>query len=383
MTALQPSFTPSFFGHGLFDTMPDQTSDQDWQHHHHQQNQQHNNYVPHMPMLTGQWAPQAQTQSNTQPPQQQQLLGMPVMDRRYYHENDSSYMAYTTTGTSNNLISPGFPPENTWSDMDIGTPSNNFDSPNDPLDSYSQTQPSQSRLQPPPRVPSNSKHSHAHAPSLSPHQEAPDPMSLDRPTMPGRSQTAPVVKSQTARPGKASTTIKASASDEAESDDDFVPSESNLNSKHAPSSTPGGTTASNRGRKRQRIPHTAVERRYRENLNAHLERLRQTVPSLASRRSSSGVLSLASNNAPNNAHSGHRASEPSTAPVATLLADGAKPSKCEILNGAIEHIGAVERENAALRDEVKELRARVEDLQRWYSATLRSAGAGAAGGFAG
>lgn len=64
-----------------------------------------------------------------------------------------------------------------------------------------------------------------------------------------------------------------------------------------------------------------------------------------------------------------------------MLSDGAKPSKCEILNGAIEHIGAVERENGALRDEVKELRARVEDLQRWYSATLQTAGGNRAGGY--
>ena len=36
---------------------------------------------------------------------------------------------------------------------------------------------------------------------------------------------------------------------------------------------------------------------------------------------------------------------------------------------------------SALRDEVKELRARVEDLQRWYSATLQTAGGNRAGGY--
>lgn len=41
------------------------------------------------------------------------------------------------------------------------------------------------------------------------------------------------------------------------------------------------------------------------------------------------------------------------------------------------------RENAALREEVKDLRARVEDLQRWYSATLRTAGGGQGGGVGG
>ena len=92
-------------------------------------------------------------------------------------------------------------------------------------------------------------------------------------------------------------------------------------------------------------------------MNAHLDKLRQTVPSLASKRSAG-------------------ASKPGDG-----LGEGVKPSKCEILNGAIEHIGAVERENSALRDEVKELRARVEDLQRWYSATLQTAGSNRAGGY--
>lgn len=193
-------------------------------------------------------------------------------------------------------------------------------------------------------------------------------MNVDRPAFP-RANTDPG-KAHQAK-GSKTANIKASGSDE--SDDDFVPSESNQNSKPT-------TTASNRGRKRQRIPHTAVERRYRENLNAHLERLRQTVPSLASRRASGGIP-LVSNH--HNPASGHRASEPNAAPVVALLSDGAKPSKCEILNGAIEHIGAVERENGALREEVKELRARVEDLQRWYSATLQTAGGNRAGGYVG
>lgn len=346
--------------------MPDQTADQDWPHQHHQ-NQQQNNYIPQMPLLTGQWPPTVHPQSTA--PAQQQMLGISGMDRRFFHDDSTSYMGYTSTGASNNLISTGYAPENTWTDsMDMSTPSN-FESPHEPLDSFPQTQPSQCRLQPP-RIPSNSRTPHGHAPSLSPHLDSPDTMSIERPTMHGRSQTAPV---KPHHPKTAKTpTIKASGSDENESDDDFVPSESNINSKPAP-------PASNRGRKRPRIPHTAVERRYRENLNAHLERLRQTVPSLASRRTSGGIPLVS---APHPT-SGHRASEPGTAPVATLLADGAKPSKCEILNGAIEHIGAVERDNAALREEAKDLRARVEDLQRWYSATLRSAGGNGAGGYVG
>ncbi len=72
------------------------------------------------------------------------------------------------------------------------------------------------------------------------------------------------------------------------------------------------------GNKRQRIPHTAVERRYRENLNAHLDKLRQTVPTLSSRNGGSKDGS-----------------------------EGMKPSKCEVLHAAIEYIIAQEKELAA------------------------------------
>ena len=111
-----------------------------------------------------------------------------------------------------------------------------------------------------------------------------------------------------------------------------------------------GEETKNRGRKRQRIPHTAVERRYRENLNAHLDKLRQTVPSLAS-RCGKGVEGM---------HDG-----------------GVKPSKCEILNGAIEHIGAIDKENQALRNEVKLLRARLEEAEKWYRTNPRGSAFGA------
>lgn len=352
--------------------MPDQPSDQDWQHQQqqHHQSQQSNNYIPPMPVFTNHWTPQTQAPTNTQ--QNPHLLGMTGMDRRYFHEDTPPYLAYSSTvASSNNIISPCFPAENAWSDMDIGTPSiaSNFESPQEPMESYIPTQSNTSRLQPPPRVPSNGRNPHAHAPSISPQHEIADPMSVDRPTIPGRSQTEPSKVPQASKASK-SPNIKASASDE--SDEDFVPSESNQVPKPP-------AAASNRGRKRQRIPHTAVERRYRENLNAHLERLRQTVPSLASRRASGGLPLVTANNPTT---TGHRASDPNPIPAVALLSDGAKPSKCEILNGAIEHIGAVERENAALRDEVKELRARVEDLQRWYSATLRVS-SGGGGGVAG
>ncbi|KAI4727906.1 hypothetical protein E4T49_04325 [Aureobasidium sp. EXF-10728] len=81
------------------------------------------------------------------------------------------------------------------------------------------------------------------------------------------------------------------------------------------------TAKESRARGRKRIPHTAVERRYRENLNLHLENLRHAMPFLqaAQRRRASDVN------------------------------DPMKPSKCEILVGALEYIKRLE-------SEVKELK---------------------------
>ncbi|KAI5258701.1 hypothetical protein E4T42_00497 [Aureobasidium subglaciale] len=79
-----------------------------------------------------------------------------------------------------------------------------------------------------------------------------------------------------------------------------------------------------RGRTRKRIPHTAVERRYRENLNTQLENLRCALPKLQA------------------AHR-RRPSDPN---------DPMKPSKCEILIGAVEHIKRLE-------EQVKELKKKL------------------------
>ncbi|KAI7496688.1 hypothetical protein KC367_g6535 [Hortaea werneckii] len=112
---------------------------------------------------------------------------------------------------------------------------------------------------------------------------------------------------------------------------------------------PAGEEPTTRGRKRQRIPHTAVERRYRENLNAHLDKLRQTVPALAARdgKGCEGTQ------------------------------ESVRPSKCEILNGAIEHICALDKENQALKNDMKLLRARLEDTDRWYRGHMRGSVFGA------
>ena len=102
---------------------------------------------------------------------------------------------------------------------------------------------------------------------------------------------------------------------------------------HSPDGARAGSKSPpRRGRKRQRIPHTAVERRYRENLNAHLDKLRQNVPALACGAGDAG--------------------------------DGAKPSKCEVLNGAIEYIGTLSREKNALEVKVGDLEAALAKYER-------------------
>ncbi|CAD0091317.1 unnamed protein product [Aureobasidium mustum] len=85
-------------------------------------------------------------------------------------------------------------------------------------------------------------------------------------------------------------------------------------------------TKEGRGRNRKRIPHTAVERRYRENLNSQLEKLRHAVPHVqaAQRRRASDIN------------------------------DPMKPSKCEVLVGALEYIKKLETENKELKKRLGE-----------------------------
>ncbi|WPG99437.1 topoisomerase 1-associated factor 1 [Acrodontium crateriforme] len=102
------------------------------------------------------------------------------------------------------------------------------------------------------------------------------------------------------------------------------------------------STSPTRTRRRPRIPHTDVERRYRENLNAHLDKLRTMVP-------------------------GHRNSAVQGEGI--IASDALKLSKCEVISAAVSHIGNLERENSLLGAEVKELKALVLNWER------RSAGA--------
>lgn len=207
---------------------------------------------------------------------------------------------------------PAYNHHDSWgSDMDMGTPST-AGFPNDAVDALQQPPQPFGHL----RIPANSNIAGAHSPRLSSAR-----LEQERPQY-GRAHTDPTQRRRDTAPVAAGT--KQPSSDE--EDDDFNPA--------AEEATKSGCGKG--GKKRQRIPHTAVERRYRENLNAHLDKLRQAVPSLASRKGPGKE------------------------------GEGVRPSKCEILSGAIDHIGAVDRDNAALRNEVRALRQQVGEFEAWY-----------------
>ncbi|KAK0950317.1 hypothetical protein LTR91_025758 [Friedmanniomyces endolithicus] len=191
-------------------------------------------------------------------------------------------------------------------------------------------------------------------------QHAPPPTTTShhqqhRPAI-SRAATAPEPRDPPALKRNASTISDADPEDE---DEEYVPV------AETKSSRGGGAH-----RKRQRIPHTAVERRYRDNLNAHLDKLRLSVPAFTggAREMPGGSLGSAAGSTAGGKSGGVGSGE-------------AKPSKCEVLNGAIEHIGEVERENRGLREEVQMLGARVEELERWCREGGRGGGRG--GGFGG
>ncbi|KAM3423421.1 hypothetical protein BST61_g854 [Cercospora zeina] len=243
-----------------------------------------------------------------------QNSGLPVgsvhdPDFRMFHAESRDYDDHHIGHEGGPLVSPpmAYVPETSWgSDMEMGTPSTAGFPTSEPLDTYHPM-----------------RHGTLHHPlNLPPRPDRPQ-SSAQSP----RSSYAPAAPDlKIRRPTNASATPSIKRSGSEDEDEEYVPTEE----------------TKPRGRKRQRIPHTAVERRYRENLNAHLDKLRQTVPALASKRAVGGV------------------GKPGDG-----IGEGAKPSKCEILNGAIDHIGALSTENATLKTEVKALRSRLEDLERW------------------
>ncbi|KAK4550575.1 hypothetical protein LTR36_000154 [Oleoguttula mirabilis] len=287
-------------------------------------------YYNHMPMLTSQWGDQGP-----------QMGGMQDVDlRMFQHETADPFDSYGRD--SGPLISPGigYSGDGQWhSDVDMGTPSaTGF--PLEVSEGYHAAAASDSvHLQPPRRdehgMAGTSRPGSAQA-GVSP-RDAQDydsqTTSADQRPPLGRRVTAPEPRNRRSTTSNLEPpTLKRGGTSE-DGDDDFIPCDD----------------AKNRGRKRQRIPHTAVERRYRENLNAHLDKLRQTVPALAAR----GMKGV------------------------EAMHEGAKPSKCEILNGAIEHIGLLDKENVALKGEVTMLRSRLEELEKWYGSNPRGSAFGA------
>jgi hypothetical protein len=130
MTTLYSGVTSSLFvGHDLLDidNMPDQQSDQHWQH-------QQQVYYDQIPLLTGQWNLPTTQAPNVQQQHQSEMFGMGTVNRNVFPSATPSYVSYANArNTSNNLLSPGvgYAPDINWpSDMDIGTPST-FNSPND------------------------------------------------------------------------------------------------------------------------------------------------------------------------------------------------------------------------------------------------------------
>lgn len=296
MTELLTGSLSSILGRLPFDPMPDQ-SDQQWR--------QQPQYYSNIPLLPD-W-------------QQSQAEQMPGA-QGLFTSDMQSYQTYSGGGHA--AMPPAYHHHDSWtSDMDMGTPST-AGFPSDAPDAFHQSAQPFGHL----RIPANSASAHSPQSShggISPQMPSAR-LEVERPSY-GRSHTDPTQKRRATAPAGAGT--KQPSSDE--DDEDFAPAAEEATTKS------GG---SGKGKKRQRIPHTAVERRYRENLNAHLEKLRQTVPSLASRKGP-----------------GKEGGE-----------GGVKPSKCEILSGAIDYIGAIDRENALLKNEIRTLRGQVAEYEAWY-----------------
>ena len=306
MTELIGGFAHSQIGRPAFDRLPDTPPEQDWDH----------QLIDPLAMLTAGW-PQGPGS---------QMSGMQHLDVRF----DPSDQGYFQQQQQHHLPSPnlGYP----HSDMD--TPSSQGYT--EAVESYPAAQiPAQGYLEPH-RVSIPMQSPHGSISGISPRQlpaQSPSLASCD-----GNPHAHMI------RMNSAPEALEASK----------VASKPGQSSKHKGNSEDDRDySPPNRGRgsKRQRIPHTAVERRYRENLNAHLEKLRQTVPSLAARKGSGGGSSGKGDGG-----------------------EGVKPSKCEILHGAIEYIGTQDKVMAAkdkriadLAHENANLRANLEQMQHWIS----------------
>ncbi|KAK4962603.1 hypothetical protein LTR10_000230 [Elasticomyces elasticus] len=306
MTAILPSTAGSLLGKASFYLMSN--DDHEWRH----------QSFGQMPTLTSQWPDQHGSR----------MGGMQDIDLSVFQTDDNHYT--NTYRTPSHLISPGFSydgdvPQLSPGDVEMYTPSTATFASEDTQGYFPPN--GAGYLRPPTSCGNGSstqspKSAHSNiSPKQQPRYPGADMSTSRRPGM-SRSVTAPEATGPAA--------LKRSGTSE-DDDEEYVPKEEGKG---------------NRGRKRQRIPHTAVERRYRENLNAHLDRLRQCVPVFASRT-----------------------------PVAKsggVCQENGKPSKCEILNGAIEHIAALDKENQLLREEVDMLRATTAEMERWHRNSSRT-----------
>jgi len=314
MTEILSGVAQSLLGKSTLFSMPEVT-ESEWR------NQQ---YYQQMPMLTSQWGDG----------QASQMGGMHDVDLRIFQHETNHYTGTYGSG-HDQIISPGvsyYGEGNGASDVDMATPST-AGFPVEVTEGYHVSRPSDSYLRPP------TIQGQGSASTQSPKSAQGDISPRSRRRCAGEEadarQRPGMLRSATAPEPRLPPALKRMGTSEEDGDDDYVPTED----------------VKGRGRKRQRIPHTAVERRYRENLNAHLDKLRQTVPTLAARTP------------------GAKGGE--------ATHEGVKPSKCEILNGAIEHIGALDKENQTLRNEVKMLRSRIEEMDRWHRGNSRHATFGA------
>jgi hypothetical protein len=258
--------------------------------------------------------------------------------------HDSVYKSHDIASVSHDTNPPRIPSGNAWTTLDISAASY-FGASNESLRLHLQFQAAQTRIHPP-RLLATAKLPQVDAPYLESPSDCPKPTRIHHSSIRGypqsRSTSSQVVEALTQfgmeEPGTYGT----------ESKNNFItPSSTNQHKAFV--------VASSRVSKRQRIPHTASERRYRQNLTYHLECLRQKIPSLAHRHNRSEIFLTGTS--PSNTNVQHTG-EPH---IATLdkISDCTRLSKCEVLNSAVEYIGTIERENELLRKEAMELRARV------------------------
>ncbi|KAK5107122.1 hypothetical protein LTR62_001712 [Meristemomyces frigidus] len=372
MTALLSAiFPPSMLATALTEVvvMPD-NSDRDWrypqpqpQQPQQQQQQQQQQHIQHCPPITTEHWSHAYT---TAP-----LGGMASVDLRMFHEQQYSYTeSYGTTAPHAgppSAYNNYYDEPNLQVDTEMLTPSTATFS-TDMVEDYQPCHDCTTNFLHPPL-----SCAHTSISAQSPHSvERETPLRLQPPkplVLKQQSKERRPTYSRAATAPEPRLTIKRSGSDDGEADE---PEEDD----YAPTIT---EPKNGRGRKRQRIPHTAVERRYRENLNAHLERLRRSVPALAFRPATASNPSTnggTTNTKLSTSTSALTATTTTTTTTAAAAATGLgyeeasgginpKPSKCEILSGAIDFISALERENRTLRNENEGLRKKGEELERW------------------